>query len=160
MLINVIIIIYFILSIYFTIKYKFIQLKSPIKAFKVMKKDKNKSTYRTFMVSLASHIGTGNVVGITSALIIGGPGSLFWMWVNALFMSISFQQILCGGEALLGPWHSERIKTQSWPSRNLKASVKPCSAQDCFLLCVVLTAAVNFLPTSHQLLVTHRMGTR
>ena len=88
MLINVIIIIYFILSIYFTIKYKFIQLKSPIKAFKVMKKDKNKSAYRTFMVSLASHIGTGNVVGITSALIIGGKGSLFWMWVNALFMSI------------------------------------------------------------------------
>lgn len=62
---------------------------------------------------------------------------------NALFMSISFQQILCGGEALLGTWHSERIKIQSWPSRNLKASVKPCSAQDCFFSCVW---------SSHQLL--------
>lgn len=87
-IINNIIIIFFIISIYFTIKYKFIQLKSPFKSFKIMKEDKNKSTYKTFMVSLASHIGTGNVVGITSALIIGGPGSLFWMWINAIFMSI------------------------------------------------------------------------
>jgi len=104
MIINIIIIMIFLISIYFTIKYKFIQLKSPFKAFKIMKKDKNKSTYKTFMVSLASHIGTGNVVGITSALIVGGAGSIFWMWVNAIFMSI-FSLI----ENTLGQIYKEKI---------------------------------------------------
>ena len=73
-----------------------------------MKNDKNKSTYKTFMVSLASHIGTGNVVGITSALIIGGPGSLFWMWVNALFMSV-----LSLIENTLGQIYKEKIDNEN-----------------------------------------------
>ena len=64
------------------------QLKSPFKSYKIIVKDKSKSSYQTFMVLLASHIGTGNIVGITSALIVGGPGSLFWMWIYAIFASI------------------------------------------------------------------------
>ena len=88
MIINIIILVFFLFSIYFTIKYKFMQLKSPFKSYKIIVKDKSKSSYQTFMVLLASHIGTGNIVGITSALIVGGPGSLFWMWIYAIFASI------------------------------------------------------------------------
>lgn len=88
MIINIIILVFFLFSIYFTIKYKFMQLKSPFKSYKIIVKDKSKSSYQTFMVLLASHIGTGNIVGITSALIVGGPGSLFWMWIYAIFSSI------------------------------------------------------------------------
>lgn len=88
MIINIIILVFFLFSIYFTIKYKFMQLKSPFKSYKIIVKDKSKSSYQTFVVLLASHIGTGNIVGITSALIVGGPGSLFWMWIYAIFSSI------------------------------------------------------------------------
>ena len=37
---------------------------------------------------MASHIGTGNLVGITTGIIIAGPGFLFWMWIYAFFSSI------------------------------------------------------------------------
>lgn len=87
-IINAIIIIFFFMSIFFTFKYRFLQFKSFSAFKKVILKEKSKSSYQTFMVSLASHIGTGNVVGITSALIIGGKGSLFWMWIFAVFASI------------------------------------------------------------------------
>lgn len=88
MIFNIIVIIFFIISIYFTIKYRFLQLKSPLKAIKIIFKNKNKSSYQTFMMLLASHIGTGNIVGITSALLLGGSGAIFWMWVYAIFSSI------------------------------------------------------------------------
>lgn len=90
-IINVIILIFFIISIYLTFKYKFIQFKSIGVCLKVLKKEKNngsKKAYQTFLVSLANHIGVGNIVGVISALIIGGPGSIFWMWIFAIFSSI------------------------------------------------------------------------
>lgn len=87
-IINVIIISFFFISLIVSFKYGFVQFK----AFKVTKRilyyEKNKSSYSTFMVSLASHIGTGNIVGISTALIYGGAGSLFWMWVFTITSSI------------------------------------------------------------------------
>lgn len=89
-LINIIVIFFFLLSIFFTFKYRFIQLKAITITNNVLRRNKEhtKKAYQTFLVSLANHIGVGNIVGITSALIIGGPGSLFWMWIYALFSSI------------------------------------------------------------------------
>lgn len=43
------------------------------------------SHFESLMTSLAGAIGTGNIVGVSTALAIGGLGSLFWMWVTALF---------------------------------------------------------------------------
>lgn len=86
MLVNILIILFFIISIYMTFKYKFVQLKSFFKIKKILKEEK--SSYQSFMLSLASHLGTGNIVGISTALIYGGPGTLFWMWVFTLFSSI------------------------------------------------------------------------
>lgn len=47
-----------------------------------------RSSYAAFMMTLASHLGAGNIVGVTTALIYGGPGSLFWMVVSCIFISI------------------------------------------------------------------------
>ena len=86
---SVIILIFFLVAIMFTINYRFIQLKASKIAIKeIFNKNKSKSSYKTFMVMLASHIGTGNIVGITSAILLGGKGSLFWMWIYAIFGSI------------------------------------------------------------------------
>ena len=43
------------------------------------------NSFQAFAVSLSSRVGTGNLAGVASAICIGGPGSVFWMWVMALF---------------------------------------------------------------------------
>ncbi|RVU55044.1 alanine/glycine:cation symporter family protein [Anaerosphaera multitolerans] len=42
------------------------------------------SPFKAFTISAASHIGTGNIVGVAAAIAIGGPGAVFWMWITAL----------------------------------------------------------------------------
>ena len=42
------------------------------------------SSFQAFMISLASRVGTGNLAGVATAIALGGPGAIFWMWVIAL----------------------------------------------------------------------------
>lgn len=61
------------------------------------------SGFATLMASVGSQVGTGSLVGVSSALAAGGPGAIFWMWVTALFgMVITF------GETVLGQLFRER----------------------------------------------------
>ena len=48
------------------------------------KEDKAISQFQSLCTALAATIGTGNIVGVATAIISGGPGSIFWMWVMAL----------------------------------------------------------------------------
>lgn len=50
---------------------------------------KSISSFQAFAVSIASHVGTGNLAGVASAIAIGGPGAVFWMWVIALLGAAS-----------------------------------------------------------------------
>lgn len=86
--VNIIVITFFILALIATVRYGFIQFHAFKETKKILVDEKNKSSYSSFLVSLAAHIGTGNIVGISTALIYGGPGSLFWMWIFTLFSSI------------------------------------------------------------------------
>ncbi len=56
---------------------------------KLDKKDGRKhiSSFQAFAVSVATRVGTGNLAGVASAIAVGGPGSVFWMWVIALIGS-------------------------------------------------------------------------
>ena len=87
MAVNIIVITFF-LALIATVRYGFIQFRAFKETKKILVDEKNKSSYSSFLVSLAAHIGTGNIVGISTALIYGGPGSLFWMWIFTLFSSI------------------------------------------------------------------------
>ena len=42
------------------------------------------SSFQAFAVSIASRVGTGNLAGVATAITLGGPGAVFWMWVIAL----------------------------------------------------------------------------
>ena len=42
-------------------------------------------SFHAFAVSPSSRVGTGNLAGVASAIFVGGPGAVFWMWVMALF---------------------------------------------------------------------------
>lgn len=50
-------------------------------------KNKTVSSFQALMVSLASRVGTGNLAGVATAIAIGGPGAVFWMWVIAILGS-------------------------------------------------------------------------
>ena len=49
--------------------------------------EKHISSFHAFVISLSSRIGTGNLAGVASAIFVGGPGAIFWMWVMALLGS-------------------------------------------------------------------------
>lgn len=56
---------------------------------KVKGKMKHISSFQAFVVALASRIGTGNLAGVATAISVGGPGAVFWMWMLALLGSSS-----------------------------------------------------------------------
>ena len=80
-------------GIYFTIKTRFVQFRMLIESIRVVmepKEDENGlSSFQALMVSTASRVGTGNIAGISTAICIGGPGSVFWMWLTAILGSAS-----------------------------------------------------------------------
>lgn len=49
------------------------------------KEDRSISQFQSLCTALAATIGTGNIVGVASAIVTGGPGAIFWMWVMAIF---------------------------------------------------------------------------
>lgn len=82
-----------IVGIYFTIRTKFVQIRllgDSIKVIAEKKSDKGGvSSFQALMVSTASRVGTGNIVGVASAIAIGGAGAVFWMWTIAIIGSAS-----------------------------------------------------------------------
>ena len=76
-------------GIYFTFKLRLIQLTKLKLAFKcIFKKqegDGDVSSFQALCTALSSTIGTGNIVGVATAIAAGGPGALFWMWISAFF---------------------------------------------------------------------------
>ena len=77
-------------GIYFTYKLKLLQLTKLKLAFSCIfkKQDNNEgdvSSFQALCTALSSTIGTGNIVGVATAIVSGGPGALFWMWVSAFF---------------------------------------------------------------------------
>lgn len=80
-------------GIYFTIRTKLPQMrlfKDACKAVVEKPEDENGvSSFQALMVSTASRVGTGNIIGVSSAICIGGFGSVFWMWIIAIIFCIS-----------------------------------------------------------------------
>lgn len=55
------------------------------------------SQFQALSTALASTIGTGNIAGVSTAIVIGGPGSIFWMWICAIFgMGTHFAEVILG----------------------------------------------------------------
>ncbi len=75
-------------GIILTVRHKFIQVRLFKDCFKVLKdkpSDKNGiSSFGALMISTASRVGTGNIIGVATAICAGGPGAVFWMWITAI----------------------------------------------------------------------------
>lgn len=81
----------------FTFKTRFVQFRMFREMIRVLGDSANKahegekhiSSFQAFAVSLASRVGTGNLAGVATAIAVGGPGAVFWMWIIALLGSAS-----------------------------------------------------------------------
>lgn len=80
-------------GIYFTVRTKFVQfrlLKEQFRAITEKPADgKGVSSFQALMVSTASRVGTGNIIGVSTAICMGGFGSVFWMWIIAIIGAAS-----------------------------------------------------------------------
>ena len=84
-------------AVWFTIRTKFVQFRMFKEMIRLLGDSTNKaegkehhiSSFQAFAVSLASRVGTGNLAGVATAITVGGPGAVFWMWVIALLGSSS-----------------------------------------------------------------------
>ena len=80
--------VFFVAAIFFTIRLKGIQISHSIHALKLLfskhEKGDGVSGFVSFCISTASRVGTGNITGVMAAVSSGGPGALFWMWLMAL----------------------------------------------------------------------------
>ncbi len=84
-------------AVWFTIKTRFVQFrmfKEMVRLLgdstsKAEGKEHHISSFQAFAVSLASRVGTGNLAGVATAITVGGPGAVFWMWLIALLGSSS-----------------------------------------------------------------------
>ncbi len=83
------------------------------------------SHFKALMTALAATIGTGNIVGVASAIFMGGPGAVFWMWVTAIFgmatkygeaiLAVKYRVVDEKGEMVGGPMYAlERGLGQKW----------------------------------------------
>lgn len=83
-------------GIFFTVQLRFVQVRKFRHGIHVLKTTKAKtgiSPLASFFLSTAMRVGPGNILGVTGAISVGGPGALFWMWISAFFgMATAFTE--------------------------------------------------------------------
>lgn len=132
-------------GIYFSFRTKFVQirmLKESIKVISEPKKDKDSiSSFQALMVSTASRVGTGNIVGVTGAIIAGGPGAVFWMWLIAVLGGAS-----AFVESTLAQIYKKKGTDGSYggPAYYIKQALKAPALGGIFALFLILTYMGGF----------------
>ena len=121
------------IGIYFSIRLKFFQLFRQKEiwrhtigsCFHKKSSQEGISPFRATATALAGTLGTGNIVGVATAITAGGPGAVFWMWVSAFFgmvtkyaeilLAVKFREKTENGENVGGPMYSlEKGLGQKW----------------------------------------------
>lgn len=107
-------------GIFLSIGTRFIQFRKLKDAFRLLFSKEHAGTgditpFQALMTSLSATIGTGNIAGVATAIAMGGPGAVFWMWVTAAFggatkfgeavLAIKYREINDKGEQSGGPMY-------------------------------------------------------
>ncbi|MGO1847741.1 alanine/glycine:cation symporter family protein [Microbacterium sp.] len=100
------------------------------------------SQFQALTTALAATVGTGNVVGVATALAIGGPGALFWMWVTGLlgmaskyseaFLGVRFRTTDAAGERNGGPQQYLERGIRNWFGKTLAVAFTLFTIFACF----------------------------
>ena len=133
-------------GIYFTIKTRFVQFRFLKEAIRVVMEPKESedglSSFQALMVSTASRVGTGNIAGISTAICIGGPGAVFWMWLTAILGSAS-----AFIESTLAQIYKRRAQDGSCyggPAYYIQAALKKRWLGAVFAVFLIMTYMVGF----------------
>ena len=106
-------------GIYLTVRLVFLPIRKLPRAFKYMfQKEEGAgevSSFGALCTALSATIGTGNIVGVATAIVAGGPGALFWMWLAAFFgmatkyaeglLAVKYRKVYPDGHTLGGPFY-------------------------------------------------------
>ena len=90
--------------LYFTFRLKFIQRKIP-QGIRLSFSDTDHASYTALATALAATIGTGNIIGISTAIAIGGAGAVFWCWITGVLGIAT-----CYGECFLSMKYRKKEK--------------------------------------------------
>lgn len=133
-------------GLYFSFRTKFVQLRLLRESIRLVteKKDHDRavSPFEALMVSTASRVGTGNIVGVANAIAIGGYGAVFWMWIIALVGGAS-----AFIESTLAQIYKKRDKdgaSYGGPSYYIEAALHSRGAGVIFAVALIATYAVGF----------------
>ncbi len=132
-------------GIFFTVRTKFAQFRLLKEQFKAVtdKPDGGKgvSSFQALMVSTASRVGTGNIIGVSTALCLGGFGSVFWMWAIAIIGSAS-----AFVESTLAQIYKKRGPDGCYggPAYYIQAALKCKPLAIVFSILLILTYGVGF----------------
>lgn len=133
-------------GIYFTLRTKGIQFKLFKESINVVMEKPDRegavSSFQALMVSTASRVGTGNIVGVSSALCLGGYGAIFWMWVVALIGGAS--AFIESTLAQIYKKKDSEGNSYGGPSYYIENALKSRALGIVFAVCLILTYAVGF----------------
>lgn len=131
-------------GLFFSFRTKFVQFRLFGEQIRSVseKTDKNGvSSFQALMVSTASRVGTGNIIGVSTALCLGGFGSVFWMWLIAILGAAS-----AFIESTLAQIYKRRGENGSYggPAYYIETALKNRPLAIIFSLLLVLTYGVGF----------------
>ncbi|MDO4816013.1 MAG: alanine/glycine:cation symporter family protein [Bacillota bacterium] len=133
-------------GIYFTIRLGLPQFRLFGESIKVVsEKPKNKdgiSSFGALMVSTASRVGTGNIIGVSTAICVGGFGAIFWMWITAILGGASSFV-----ESTLAQIYKKKDKDGTYyggPSYYMQDALKQRWLGVIFAIALILTYAVGY----------------
>ena len=98
-------------GLYFTIRLRFIQITQIKNMLRLLFSSQNSkegiTPFQAFSLAISGRVGTGNIIGVATAIAMGGPGAIFWMWIIAFIGSTS-----AFVEATLGQVYKQEVDGQ------------------------------------------------
>ena len=132
-------------GLYFTVRTGFLQLSMFGESLRVLKEKPHQgevSSFQALMVSTASRVGTGNIVGVAQAICLGGYGAVFWMWLIAIIGGAS--AFVESTLAQIYKRRGEHGNSYGGPSYYIEIALGSRGLGVLFAVFLILTYAVGF----------------
>ena len=132
-------------GLYFTVRTGFIQISMFGESLHVLREKPHEgevSSFQALMVSTASRVGTGNIVGVAQAICVGGYGAIFWMWITAIIGGAS--AFIESTLAQIYKKREENGTSYGGPSYYIENALGSRTVGVIFAIFLILTYAVGF----------------
>ena len=142
----ILIIVMTVAGLYFTIRTKGVQVRLFPESIRLLleppSEENSVSSLQAMLVSTASRVGTGNIIGVSTALCLGGPGACFWMWIMCIIGASS-----AFIESTLAQIYKRKDSDGNFyggPAYYIEKGLNKPRFATIFCLCLIITYAVGF----------------